>query len=101
VADEKKIKLRVRDDPGANEIYANKFLGAFFDGSVMTIALGVTRFTPEKTDTPPEQGQHPAVHIVGRFSLSPPAVIELVNALNKMLATMSSMPAGGNEQKTH
>jgi len=49
---DKKQKLRLVDDPTAAERYANKVVGASFDGAACTITLGVTRLVPERVSTP-------------------------------------------------
>jgi hypothetical protein len=76
VAEQQQPKFRIQDNPSIIEIYANKFLGAVFDGSA------VNRLHLEKTDQAPTQGQQPVVQITHRLTLSPAAAIELINSLN-------------------
>ncbi len=93
---DKKPKLRIKDDANTPETYANKLIGVSFDGSAVSVMLGVTRFVPEKTDDPPAPGQHPTIHLTSRLVLSPPAVVELVNSLTNLLSTIATLkaPAG-------
>lgn len=75
-----KKKMRVIADPHLKDTYADKFVGAMFDGKAMAVMLGVTGPEPVGADTR-------TVQLVSRLVLSPPAAIELVNTLNKLLAS--------------
>jgi hypothetical protein len=82
-------KPKVIDNPDVTEVYANKFISAAFDGGAVSLTFGCIRFVPERTDSPPRQGQQPEVHVTGRLALSPTAAVELINSLNNILATIS------------
>jgi hypothetical protein len=82
-------KPRVVDNPDVGEIYANKTIGASFDGGGITVLLGCSRVVPEFVDAPPERSEPPAVYVTGRLTLSPAAAVELMNALNGILAALS------------
>jgi len=86
---DKKQKLRLVDDPTAAERYANKVVGASFDGAACTITLGVTRLVPERVDEELREGQAPKVYITNRLALSPAAAVELINQLNQLLTVLS------------
>jgi hypothetical protein len=85
-------KPRVVDNPDVGELYANKTIGASFDGGGITVLLGCSRVVPELVDTPPERSEPPAVYVTGRLTLSPAAAVELMNALNGILAALSNAP---------
>jgi hypothetical protein len=85
-------KPRVVDNPDVGELYANKTIGASFDGGGITVLLGCSRVIPELVDTPLERNEPPAVYVTGRLTLSPAAAVELMNALNGILAALSSTP---------
>ena len=40
MAEQQQPKFRIQDDPSIIETYANKFLGAVFDGSAVNLSLG-------------------------------------------------------------
>ena len=85
-------KPRVVDNPDVGELYANKTIGASFDGGGITVLLGCSRVIPELVDTPLERNEPPAVYVTGRLTLSPAAAVELMNALNGILAALSNTP---------
>ena len=85
-------KPRVVDNPDVGELYANKTIGASFDGGGITVLLGCSRVVPELVDTPLERSEPPAVYLTGRLTLSPAAAVELINALNGILAALSNAP---------
>jgi hypothetical protein len=43
VAEQQQPKFRIQDNPSIIEIYANKFLGAVFDGSAVNLTFGSLR----------------------------------------------------------
>ena len=84
-------KLEVIDNPSVAELYANKLVGASFDGGAVLITLGATRrFMPEK-GAKAKEGSLPPVHVTARLAISPAGTVELANALNAMLKTLSEM----------
>jgi hypothetical protein len=85
-------KPRVIDNPDVGEIYANKTIGASFDGGGISVLFGCSRVVPELVDTPIERSEPPAVYVTGRLTLSPSAAVELMNALNEILAALSQAP---------
>jgi hypothetical protein len=85
-------KPRVVDNPDVGELYANKTIGASFDGGGITVLLGCSRVIPELVDAPLERNEPPAVYVTGRLTLSPAAAVELMNALNGILAALSQAP---------
>jgi hypothetical protein len=80
---------KIIDNPDVREIYINKTIGISYDGSTISLTLGCTRVLPERLDTLPRQDQPPSVHVAGRIALSPPAAVELANALNGILADLA------------
>ena len=83
-------KLEVIDNPSVAELYANKLVAASFDGSAVIITLGATRFITEK-GAKAKEGSLPPVHVTARLAISPAGAVELANALNAMLKTLSEM----------
>jgi hypothetical protein len=83
-------KLEVIDNPSVAELYANKLVAASFDGGAVVITLGATRFVPE-TGAKAKEGSLPPVHVTARLAISPAGAVELANALNAMLKTLSEM----------
>jgi hypothetical protein len=81
-------KLEVIDNPSVAEFYANKLVAASFDGGAVMITLGATRFMP---GAKPKEGSLPPVHVTARLAISPAGAVELANALNAMLKTLSEM----------
>jgi len=94
-------KPRIQDDARVLEVYGNKVVSTSFDGGAVIITIGTTRFLPERIDDAPEQGQQPVIHITARLALSPPAAVELGNALNNILRAMTTRaaPPGTPPQK--
>ena len=84
-------KLEIIDNPSVAESYANKLVAASFDGWAVVITLGTTRFVPEQSTKAPKQGTLPPVHVTARLAISPAGAVELANALNSMLKTLSQM----------
>ena len=72
-------KLEVIDNPSVAELYANKLVGASFDGGAVLITLGATRrFMPEK-GAKAKEGSLPPVHVTARLAISPAGTVELAN----------------------
>ena len=84
-------KLKVIDNPSIGELYANKLVTASFDGGAVVITLGTARFVPEENTKAPKEGTLPPVHVTARLAISPAGAVELANALNTMLKTLSQM----------
>ena len=53
MAEQQQPKFRIQDNPSIIESYANKCLGAFFDGGAVVLTLGSIRVVLEKTDDGP------------------------------------------------
>ena len=84
-------KIKVVDNPWISECYANKLVAASFDGGAVVITLGATRYVPESGAKAPKEGSLPPVHVTARLALSPAGAVELANALNAMLKTLSEI----------
>ena len=84
-------KVKVIDNPSVGELYANKLVAASFDGGAVVITLGATRFLPQQSTKAPKEGSLPPVHVTARLAISPAGAVELANALNAMLKTLSQM----------
>ena len=84
-------KLKVIDNQSIAELYANKLVAASFDGGAVVITLGTARFVPEQDAKAPKEGTLPPVHVTARLAISPAGAVELANALNAMLKTLSQM----------
>jgi hypothetical protein len=83
---------RVIDDPGLRETYANKLIGAQFDGGAIVITMGATRIIPDRVDErTATTGVKPTVHVSARLVLSPPAAIELLNSLKSLLEALQAV----------
>jgi hypothetical protein len=96
-------KLRVVDDPTIRESYGDKIVTTSFHGGVVIVTAGVMRMMPDRIDEAPKR--LPDVHVTARLALSPPAAVELVNAISNVLnaATLAqAVPpgaTGGQAQK--
>jgi hypothetical protein len=84
-------KSKVIDNPSVGELYANKLVAASFDGGAVVITLGATRFVPEQSAKTSKESSPPPVHVTARLAISPAGAVELANALNAMLKTLSQM----------
>jgi hypothetical protein len=80
-------KPRIVDNPDIGEIYANKTIGG-----TISLLLGCSRVIPDRLDTAPQQTEPPSVYVTGRLTLSRAAAVELINALNGLLAAISKTP---------
>ena len=95
-------KPRIQDDARVLEVYGNKVVSTSFDGGAVVITIGTARFLPERIDDALQQGQQPVIHVTARLALSPPAAVELGNALNNILRAMGTTratPPGTAPQK--
>jgi hypothetical protein len=92
-------KLKIIDNASVGEIYANKLVAAAFDGGAVVITLGATRFVPEQSVTTSKESSPPPVHVTARLAISPAGAVELANALNAMLKTLSQMQQRSAEAK--
>ena len=100
MAEQQQPKFRIQDDPSIIETYANKFLGAVFDGSAVNcLHLGRSGSSLEKTDQAPTQGQQPVVQVTHRLTLSPAAAIELINSLNLTGLKQAQAQAQGQQPR--
>ena len=84
-------KFKIVDNAAIIETYANKLIAASFDGGAVVLTLGSTRFVPESGAETPKEGVMPPVYVTQRLALSPGGAMEVANALNNMLKTMSEM----------
>lgn len=84
-------KPKIIDNPSVAEVYANKMVAASFDGGAVVITLGAARFVPEHSAKISKEGSPPPVHVTARLAISPAGAVELANALNAMLKTLSEM----------
>jgi hypothetical protein len=66
-------------------------IAASFDGGAVVLTLGATRFVPESGADTPKEGVLPPVYVTQRLALSPAGAMEVTNALNNMLKTISEM----------
>lgn len=85
----KNLKPKVIENCDATERYANKLVGTSFDGGAIIITLGVARFTPERIDDPPRDGEDPTVTISHRIAMSPACAIEMLTAVNQLLGAVA------------
>jgi hypothetical protein len=83
------MTVRVQDNPLAVEVYANKFLGAFFDGNSVSLTFGSMRVAPQGAEEASPTVQ-PIVHVTQRLVLSPAATIEMMNGIKQTLAGMQA-----------
>jgi hypothetical protein len=93
VAEQQQPKFRIQDNSSIIETYANKCLGAVFDGSAVNLTFGSLRVPLEKTDEGPIEKQQPVVQVTHRLTLSPAAAIELINGLNATFTALRQAQA--------
>jgi hypothetical protein len=103
VAEQQQPKFRIQDNPSIIETYANKCLGAIFDGGAVNLTFGSLRVPFDKTDEGPIpiQGQQSMIQITHRLTLSPTAAIELMNGLNATLTAIRQAQAQRAQQPGH
>jgi hypothetical protein len=75
-------RFRVVDDPTINEIYANQFISASYDGRSVTLTFGTTRPIPERIGEGNSDEVPLQVHI---FEMSPAAATDMINSIEGML----------------
>jgi hypothetical protein len=85
-------KLRVVEDSSVGEVYSNKLITTFFDGSALNLTFGVTRVVPDRIENVPNPSHPPTpiVHVTSRITLSPAAAMEVINALNGILQLLQN-----------
>jgi hypothetical protein len=83
------VTAKVQDNPLAVEVYANKFLGAFFDGNSVSLTFGSMRLAPQGGEEASPTMQ-PIIHITQRLVLSPAATVEMINGIKQTLAGMKA-----------
>jgi len=88
-------KPLIIDNPSVPVVYANKFITSSFDGGAVSLTFGTINLLPERLDTQPPAGSVPAIHVSARLTLSPAATVELMNGLNRILATLAKVPGSG------
>jgi hypothetical protein len=93
VAEQQQPKFRIQDNSSIIETYANKCLGAVFDGSAVNLTFGSLRVPLEKTDEGPIQSQQPVVQVTHRLTISPAAALELINGLNATFTALKQAQA--------
>jgi hypothetical protein len=86
-----KPQVEVIDNPSIKESYANKVIATSFDGGAVVVTLGTTRFVPEYVAERPKESGPPPVHVTIRLAISPAGAVELINALNATLKTLSQI----------
>jgi hypothetical protein len=84
-------KFKIVDNPSIGESYANKLISASFDGGAVVVTLGTARFVPEDSAQTPKEACPPSVHVTARLAISPGGAVELANALNNILKTLSEI----------
>jgi hypothetical protein len=99
VTEQQQPRFRIQDNPSVIETYANRFLGAVFDGAAVNLTFGSLRLHLEKTDQAPTQGQQPVVQVTHRLTLSPAAAIELINSLNLTGLKQAQAQAQGQQPR--
>src|SRR5262245_25079080 len=95
-------KVEVIDNPSIKESYANKVIATSFDGGAVVVTLGTTRFVPEHVAERPKEGSAPPpVHVTVRLAISPAGAVELINALNATLKTLSQIQQQASASKAN
>jgi len=72
--------IRMIDRPDLEEVFADSVTGLIFDGQVLRVEFGVTRFDEVKPNTPITGRRYPACRIV----LPPAAAVELINRIQQI-----------------
>lgn len=67
-----------------NETFADSITGLIFDGQMLRIELGVTRFDEMKPDAPISGRRYPACRLV----LPPAAAVDLINRMQQIAAAL-------------
>jgi hypothetical protein len=72
--------IRLIDRPELEEVFADSITGLIFDGQMLRVEFGVTRFDEVKPNTPITGRRYPACRIV----LPPAAAVELINRIQQI-----------------
>jgi hypothetical protein len=72
--------IRLIDRPELQEVFADSITGLIFDGQMLRVEFGVTRFDEVKPNTPITGRRYPACRIV----LPPAAAVELINRIQQI-----------------
>ena len=88
---DKHERPRIIDNPAVAETYANKVIAAAFDGGSVVITLGASRLELESSAKDKKGNSPPSLHVTARLALPPAAAVELSNALNAILKTLSQI----------
>jgi hypothetical protein len=97
---DKPQKLKIIDNPSVAESYANKLIATSFDGGAVVITLGATRLQLDSNGKGSKEAAHTPVHVTARLAISPAGAVELANALNTLLKTLSQMQQKAAATKT-
>jgi hypothetical protein len=73
-----------------NETFADSITGLIFDGQMLRIELGVTRFDEMKPDEPISGRRYPACRLV----LPPAAAVDLINRMQQIAAALTRGETG-------
>lgn len=68
-----------------NETFADSITGLIFDGQMLRIELGVTRFDEMKPNAPISGRRYPACRLV----LPPAAAVDLINRMQQIAAALT------------
>ncbi|MGV8840005.1 MAG: hypothetical protein ACWA6X_06830 [Bauldia sp.] len=90
-----KQQSRIVDVPTVQEVYANQFISAGFDGASITINLGTSRLMPAKMGEGIKDGNEPAVFVTARLAISAPAAIDFITQVSGMLDKIGLTGKGG------
>ena len=93
MADNKQSKIV--DVPTVQEVYANQFISAGFDGASITINLGTSPLMPSKMGEGIKEGNEPAVFVTARLAISAPAAIDFITQVSGMLDKIGLTGKGG------
>ena len=77
--------IRYMDRADMNETFADSITGLIFDGQMLRIELGVTRFDEMKPNAPITGRRYPAARLV----LPPAAAIDLINRMQQIAAALT------------
>lgn len=82
--------IRYIDRANMNETFADSITGLIFDGQMLRIELGVTRFDEMKPDAPISGRRYPACRLV----LPPAAAVDLINRMQQIAAALTRGETG-------
>lgn len=92
-------KIRISDDPSIRELYANKLISLSFDGNIVSVTLGTTRYVPEHTGESPRKGSPTSVQVTARLALSAGGAVELANALRTLVQAVNEAKQKAADQQ--